>query len=356
MTQWKLQRSFNEILTDLFGHPLTFLLSLVSVSSVVSYFWYARYYSSPQKCLGAPFLYATTHHEVSNILKYSRDGCLLSSEVLFGGPIEFDDHLSELRSIAVGQYKGEESLYVADATSADSYLLLYGGCDPSGKRQYLKTVVSTDVNPGADHTYGIAFDNDGNIYASFQHTDNVLKFSKDTLEPASLPDGISFRAKEMKYFPGTFYQFGRVGVHRVSEQGIRSIAVVGETLWVANEDLSGVVIVDLKSGITTNIIVITNPIGLHYDKERNLVFVGSKQKHWGGAVHAIDPVYLKIVKSYTTNRMNHPSGIVTHENTLYVAEQILGVIMTFDINSGAFLSKIVKKTPGQIEQLALSDC
>jgi hypothetical protein len=358
MKTTKIKSVLHELYEIFFGNPAIFLLSAVIAVTILSYSWFSIFYDESPSCLGPPYLYATTHHEISNILKYSRDGCLLSSEVLKGGPIDYHDHLSELRSVAVGQYKGKEGvLYVADATSADSSLLIYDRCDAVGQRKFLTSVVSTDQNAGADHTYGIAFDPEGNIFVSFQHTDNVLRFHKDTLAPYELPVALTLGTnRENKYFPGTFYQFGQAGIHSLTERGIRSILIVHDNLWIANEDINGIAIVSLRTGIISNIVVINSPIGLFYDKYYNLVFVGSKQKHWGGAVYAIDPVYLRIVKSYTTNRMNHPSGIVSYDGTLFVAEQVLGVILTFDIESGKYMKTIVESTPGQIEQLALSDC
>lgn len=355
MDKEKLYNSIENLLTLLFGHPVTALLSLVTVSSTVSLVYYARFYSAAPECVGPPYLYATTHHEVPNILKYSRNGCLLSSDVLQGMP-GGRHHVTEFRSLAIGQYLGEEALYIADADSGDSYIFIYGTCDAEGHRNFTTTLVSSFQNRGLNHVYGLTFDHELNIYASSQHTDNVLRFKKDTFEPMDVPPALSLRAKEIKYYPGTFYQFGRVGLHPVREQGIRSIKVVEDTLWIANEDISGVVIVDLYTGIAMNIVLINKPIGLHYDKKKQLVFVGSKEKHWGGAVYAVDPVTLRVVRTYTSYRMNHPSGIISHDNTLFVAEQVLGEIVTFDIDSGKFLQKIVKHTPGEIEQLELSMC
>jgi outer membrane protein assembly factor BamB len=332
---------------------ITLTVFIVVTFTAFSLFGYAI--GSPQ-CLGPPYIYATTHHEIPNVIKYSRDGCLLASDVLVGGPIESTDHLSELRTITVGKYEGQEALYVADATSMDSFLLMYGTCDSKGHRHYKETIISTDLNPGVDHTYGITFDKDGNVYASFQHTDAVIRFKRDTFETMDLTPGLLIDSRERRYFPGTFYQFGNVGVHSLNEQGIRSILVVGNDLWIANEDINGIVIVPLNTGLATNIVVIKSPIGLYYDIQSNLVFVGSKEKHWGGAVYAVDPNYLKVVRTYTTNRMNHPSGIVVYDNVLYVAEQILGAIFAFNVQTGSFIRRIVKNTPGQIEQLALSSC
>lgn len=123
-------------------------------------------------CLGPPFIYLTVHDEIKNVAKYSRDGCLLATNVLENVGV---NSKTELRSIAVGSYKGEEALYVADAYTKNSQLLVYGPCDANGVRPYKATVVTTNMNSGAVHTYGITFDSNGNIYASFQHTDNALR-------------------------------------------------------------------------------------------------------------------------------------------------------------------------------------
>lgn len=306
-------------------------------------------------CLGPPYLYATTHHEVQNIIKYSRDGCLISTEVLQGGPI-FGNHYMELRSIKLGEYKGKEALYVADAMTSDSYLSVYGECDSEGKRTFITNIVSTDVNEGADHTYGICFDQDKNVYASFQHTDVVLRFYKDSSDPMGLPPALRDYHKWRDFYPGTFVQFGKVGIHRLSEQGVRSILNYNDTIWIANEDIGGIVITRISTGVVENIIVVHNPIGLHYDNQSGLIFVGSKKKHWGAEVFGIDPNLLRIVRTYTTNRMNHPTGITSYGDTLFVAEQILGEILSFSISTEKYLGKIVSKTLGEIEQLELSPC
>jgi len=78
-------------------------------------------------------------------------------------------------------------------------------------------------------------------------------------------------------------------------------------MWIANEDF-GVVIVNLATGVSTNIIVIPQPIGLFYDPNTKLVFVTSKGKHRQGFVYGIDKKSLRIVKEYKEDRMEHPTG------------------------------------------------
>lgn len=310
-----------------------------------------------RKCLyEPPYLYVTTHDEVPNVMKYTRDGCLVTAEVLADHPAG-EDHITEFRSMALGGYRDlPQALFIADAMSKESFLLVYSECDANGHRHYLDTVVSTETNPGADHAYGICFDGDGNVLASFQHTDCVLRFRKDTFEPMPLPPLLSSSYRWQDLFAGTFYQFGSPGLHPISEQGVRGIVRLDDMLWIANEDIGGVAVVSLATGMMLTIVVVHNPIGLHHDPACGLIFVGSKRKHWRGAVHAIDPKLFRVVRTYTTNRMNHPAGITSYGDMLYVGEQVRGDIMQFSIASQEFLGNVVSDAPGEIEQLIMSPC
>lgn len=280
--------------------------------------------------------------------------------------------------MAIGEFEGSEALYVADAKSKDSSISVYGKCDGrTGQRQFIKLLSSTDRNQGIDHTYGICFDREGkenhpvlrkyefyidyllgigNIYTSNQHSDCVIRFEKDKFNTMPLPPALKEEGKGWMFYPGTFVQFGGPGQHLEGEQGIRSIALVNDDIWIANEDIKGVAIVDIATGITSNIVVIPNPIGIHYSKHHKLVFISSKAKHWQGAVYAVDPDRLRVVKKFTTNRMDHPTGVTVHEDVLFVAEQVLGEIYSFDVKTGAFLSTVVRRMAREVEQVILSDC
>lgn len=316
------------------------------------------YLGGPNKChegRKGPFIYATTHDEISNILKYSLDGCLITDQVLINGP-DLDDHDTEFRTMAFGKYKGHDALFVADAMTRDSFVLAYSECDANGQRHYLGTPVSSQVTKGVDHTYGLCLDEDQNLYITNQHTDNVMRFAHDSFEPMALPPMLAEKHSRRKYVPGTFVQFGSPVPHDVGEQGIRSILSYKDTMWIANENLDGVVIVDKDSGILQDIVIVHCPIVLTYDEASNWIFVGSKKKHWGGAVYAISPDSLQIVANFTTHRMTHPTGLAVHDGILYVAEQILGEILVFRVSTQEYLGRIVSKTPGQIELLLISDC
>lgn len=308
------------------------------------------------KSTSGPFIYATTHDEVPNILKYTLQGCLVSDKVLRDGP-ELEDHDTEFRSMTLGRYQGQDALFIADAMSKDSFVFVYSDCDHNGQRSYIETALSSEKHEGMDHTYGICFDEDRNLYVSNQHTDNVMRFTRDSFQPMALPQALLIDGHHWRdYYEGTFVQFGRVGVHGGRERGVRSILRYKDTIWIANEDLDGVAVASISTGIIYEIIVVHNPIGLFHDHESGLIFVSSKQKHWKGAVYAISPDTLRVVSTFTTIRMTHPTGITVYQDLLYVAEQVLGEIVVFRVSTQEYLGHLVKKTPGQIEQLLLSPC
>lgn len=172
------------------------------------------------KCDKAPYLYVTTHttHAHAYILKYSRNGCLLSSNVIKGGPVKKGDMLRKMILGYSPHFNTNNTMFLAKSDAKYSEVLLYGDCDSSGTRAYLGTALSNQFNPGANHTYGLgkqrigiyctvfyytlitfntfqlslypALDSDNNIYASFQHTDVVLRYSGLTFEPVPIPKGV----------------------------------------------------------------------------------------------------------------------------------------------------------------------
>jgi DNA-binding beta-propeller fold protein YncE len=169
-----------------------------------------------------------------------------------------------------------------------SKVLVFGGCDQYGGRAYIKTVTTGTKNPGVNHPYGITFDKVGNIYVSFQHTNTVLRFKKDSFEPLPYPDHFKTLVSKKSYtdtpYPGTFYQYPS------GFEGIRDIVFVEGHLWIANEDLKGISIVD-STGTEIHRIHMRDhakPIGFHYDEEVGLVFVSSRSSY--GAVYGINPI------------------------------------------------------------------
>ena len=312
---------------------------------------------------GPPYLYVTVHHEVKNILKYNRNGRLVSENVLVGGD-KFIHLDSELRSMVIGKYKNERALYVADASGLRSQVLLYKPCADLTSWCFVDSIIRKENNDGVDHTYGICFDDNGNLYASFQHTDTVLRFQRDTFESMDInPSYYSLNRNVFSYFDGTFVQFGEPMEHSKKNRGVRSILFVNGNLWIANEDLDGVVIVSVDSGKIITIIPVSSPVGLHYradfggqSNSGGIVFVGCRTTEFGGVVYSIDSYTFEMKNSYyRSHHFKHPTGITSWRHILYVGEQSKNVIHMFDIVSGKHLGKLVDFIPGKIEQLTLSD-
>lgn len=65
----------------------------------------------PRGCLGPPYLYITVHDKTANVLQYSRDGCLLSDNVLLFDEADYDPFDVEFRSMAIGKHKDHEVFF-----------------------------------------------------------------------------------------------------------------------------------------------------------------------------------------------------------------------------------------------------
>ena len=220
---------------------VVFLFTGAVVLGILVYFFVFKFLGE-QTCLPAPYLYVTGHNS-ENIFKYSRDGCHLESRVVWYG----SERPYQLRGMATGIYKGHEVIFAAqvsdsndvyDRTHPPSNIIIVGPCSGfSRKRPYITSINAGRFN--SYHAYSVAMDDNNNVYASFQHTDGVVRFSAETLEPLPSPKTLEtmqnngnqyinvFKKKFLGDLPnGTFVQFGRPGIHNVTEQGIRSIAWV----------------------------------------------------------------------------------------------------------------------------------
>lgn len=300
----------------------------------------------PTNCLGAPYIYLTQNGK-PHVLKYSRDGCLLSDNVLAINP-----EVALLRSMIFGPYKGvEDQLFIADAGRTDykdSKILVYGSCNASGVRPYLATAVQQKWQSGAMHAYGLAIDSKGNLYSSFQRSQSVIRFSADTFEPGPLSEALQDVSPPPA--PGTFFRF----TFSSTGAGIRAIAIVGDNLWIADEKADGLTVVD-SNGYQIRRVPMRRPIGIYYCSRSNLVFASSRSSY--GMVYAVNPDTFEIVRRYHYHGMTHPTGIASFDNTLFVLLHHSGLIVTFDITSGKYLSTIASGfEKNTLEQIVLSNC
>ena len=308
-------------------------------------------------CEGAPYIYVTYHDGLRSPLKYSRDGCLLSDNVVTGFVMKAS---SNLRSMLIDPDQGY--LYVTEACEDQneenhSRILVYGQCDPHGTRHFITVAVDQRYIKGTVHPYGLAMQQPANdLYVSYQHTDVILRFHNGgsfDYSPISLPPSISNKASQ--YYPGTFFQFGEAAVHSFrNDQGVRSIAFVGENLWITNENIDAIFVTN-PDGYVIRQLQIRNPIGLYYSTDTDILFAGSKSSY--GLVYAYNISTYEPIRRYYAFGMVHPTGLVTYQDNLFVAEQELGRIFSFDIRTGKLNNVLVSGlAPRRLEQLALSYC
>jgi hypothetical protein len=244
------------------------------VAVTVAIFASVKLIDTPE-CEGAPYLYVTLH-SADNVFKISRDGCLITEKVLWHGT----QNTKYFRQVTLGNYMNSPVMYAA----AKDEVLMYGQCSSwSNMRAYQSTVMSSlptnpHPNAGAVHAYSTAQDDEGSIYASFQNTNVVLKYTYPALpddkkkhadddvagkltgyindgstqnqpgkqlghdgygsfEPAPLPEAVltakssdkrtankfDYKENQGSVFPGTFVQIGTPGSHNSSFQGVRGI-------------------------------------------------------------------------------------------------------------------------------------
>lgn len=335
----------------------------------------------------------------------------------------------------INKYYNREVLYVTD--SSNDEILIFGECSNKigfkGMRSFETTAISNkpflynkkmnennyekgvDNINGAIHPYSITFDEEGSLYASFQHTDVIFRFEKNSFHTMKSPSNLIALYEENKkgkhidllnnrtkydFFNGTFVQFGLPEIHNEEEQGLRSILWITrssssnpyhnpnpsgyeEELWVNNENFNCIMIFNHDAEVIGHI-KIKNPISLflykkpsNYKNKNNdksnddiyetndsnevdgIVYVGSKDKKkaGGGHVYAIDVASRKIIKTYSVIGMTHPTGVTIYKDILYVGEQGMNVVLSFNITTTRLIKQIYKlNIYDPIEQIILSDC
>lgn len=133
-----------------------------------------------------------------------------------------------------------------------------------------------------------------------------------------------------------------------------------QQLWIANENLHRIIVVD-NIGKYIGKIKVKNPVGMVFDKEKKMVFVGSKKSSKNtGAVFGININTRRVEKIFTIlggQAMNHPTGLAVSGDTLFVGEQSMNVVLTFNITSERYMREIINHmSNGGIEHIALSKC
>lgn len=160
---------------------------------------------------------------------------------------------------------------------------------------------------------------------------------------------------------GTFAQFGEPKDAFKLDRGVRGITYVNGNVWICNEDLEGILVMNVNTGKVIRMIMLNSPISCYHTPKNkdNIVYCSTKNVRFGGAVYAIDAYTFEPIEDlvYRTKHMKHPTGITSYKGVLYVAEQSHNCIHMFDMDTAKHKGKFVhtKLLPGRIEQLLLSD-
>jgi hypothetical protein len=64
----------------------------------------------------------------------------------------------------------------------------------------------------------------------------------------------------------------------------------------------------------------------------------------------------QVEKIFYAKGMTHSTGLISYGNILYVACQAMGKVLSFNIDTGNFLSVVIPHFPDSVEQIALSWC
>jgi hypothetical protein len=76
-------------------------------------------------------------------------------------------------------------------------------------------------------------------------------------------------------------------------------------------------------------------------------------------VYAYDAHTAELKKTFQligSRGLTHPTGIASHEDVLYVGDQDLNMVVSFNITTKRFLSTVFKDFSTPIEHIELSPC
>jgi hypothetical protein len=125
--------------------------------------WYISFHGGDEKT------------SLNNIHVYSTDGKKLR-KALNKKSVPEGITLRELRGFAFGP---DKNLYVVNAYFEYSEVLKFNGAlNKDGQHNFAGVFVKrhTDLNPGIDHPFNVAFDSNGDLYVSSQNTSLVARY------------------------------------------------------------------------------------------------------------------------------------------------------------------------------------
>jgi DNA-binding beta-propeller fold protein YncE len=295
--------------------------------------WYISFHGGDEKT------------SLNNIHVYSTDGKKLR-KALNKKSVPEGITLRELRGFAFGP---DKNLYVVNAYFEYSEVLKFNGAlNKDGQHNFAGVFVKrhTDLNPGIDHPFNVAFDSNGDLYVSSQNTSLVARYhgpagkSGQPGLPMPFPQSLD---PDLNLPPGTFVPSAKHvsnGLVEVRE----AIFAPDNNLYVADRAADCVRIYEAHTGHFLRNLVsgsdqVDRPIHLLVSPDNRYLFIGS-----GGTdsilQHDLRQNFTKIFVAPKSGGLNGPAGMAFGDDSfLYVASRNSNEILRYDTKDGRPSSK-----------------
>mmetsp|Transcript_14189 Transcript_14189/g.29104 ORF Transcript_14189/g.29104 Transcript_14189/m.29104 type:complete len:390 (+) Transcript_14189:67-1236(+) len=324
--------------------------------------------------IGPPYLLATMHggggnHAVNNVVKFSRNGCTMSTGVLEKSK---DVSLRELRGLAV---LPSGNLVVLNAYRLNSQVLLYGSCseedhatrpftghalDAEAKDQEHDDDKENDAgddtgDPMLVHPYGVTANADASrVFVSNQDTCSISALATGEVEEVIGNERVVFGPCSRRE---SDHDHNRDDDKKDMSK-IRGVALDAAGLLYVADQQKGLVVYNMTTSQMLGSTTCYQCIGVYYDKASDSIFSGSESKN---EVYQIAP-WPSLERVATLGKdsgglLSHPAGLAAHNNTLFVVSQDKRLVLKFDIPTGHYQGIAVAHTlDNDMEGLILSPC
>jgi WD40 repeat protein len=300
---------------------------------------------------------------LNNIHVYSTDGMKLR-KALNKKSLPEGTKLRELRGFVFGP---DQNLYVVNAYFEYSEVLKFkGALNENGQHDFAEVFVKrhTEMNPGIDHPFNVAFDAEGDLYVSSQNTNLIARYHGPASKtgkpgtPMPLPQHLDRENVDLP--PGTF-----IPPAKFASNGLLDVRAVifapNNDLYVADRAADCVRIYEARTGRhLRNLISRTDqldrPIHLFLSPDGRHLFIGS-----GGndsiLRHDLRNNSTSVFVASKTGGLNGPAGMAFgNDGFLYVASRNTKEILRYDTKDGRPSSKpFIKNLADNPEFLMLVD-
>jgi DNA-binding beta-propeller fold protein YncE len=152
-------------------------------------------------------------------------------------------------------------------------------------------------------------------------------------------------------FQSQVFQFGTEELRSIAYDSLKNI------LYIANENEDAVLAYDTQSGEfdkSLDFANITDPIGLFIDPSSRLIFIGSSDSPSAVFVFNLDS--RQLIQTLGDEGLNHPAGIVSQGEKVWVISQKDETLLLFNLTSGNLISTVIGSFPDTPEQIFFSPC